>query len=201
MFGNPIDNPKNWPAKRLKELGSFKNGLNYRKATGYTVKCLNVRDFKNKRVIASTDILSDISICDKPSRDHFLQDGDIVFVRSNGNKQLVGRCLAVYPHETEVVFSGFCIRFRITGEQLNTGYLLDFFKCESIRKVIQGKGSNIQNVSQPVLAELLIPLPPLALQQEFADFAAEADKSQFALEQEVDALSAERDSLLNRFLA
>ncbi|RHD33278.1 restriction endonuclease subunit S, partial [Collinsella sp. AM31-2AC] len=41
----------------------------------------------------------------------------------------------------------------------------------------------------------------LSLQQEFADFAAEADKSQFALEQEVDALSAERDALLNRFLA
>ncbi|RGS99294.1 type I restriction endonuclease subunit S, partial [Collinsella sp. AF19-7AC] len=39
------------------------------------------------------------------------------------------------------------------------------------------------------------------LQRQFADFVTQVDKSQFALEQEVDALSAERDALLDRFLA
>lgn len=48
---------------------------------------------------------------------------------------------------------------------------------------------------------MTVPLPPLELQQEFASFVAQVDKSQFALEQEVDALSAERDALLDRFLA
>ena len=201
MFGDPVDNPKGWSIKTLEELGDFKNGLNYRKATGYTVKCLSVRDFKDRRVIGGVDVLSDISISVKPSREYLLRDGDIVFVRSNGNSNLTGRCLAVYPHGGKAVFSGFCIRFRLAEKQLNADYLLDFFKSESIRKAIQGRGPNIKNISQPILASLKVPLPPLSLQQEFADFAAEADKSQFALEQEVDALSAERDALLDRFLA
>ena len=201
MFGDPVDNPKGWSIKTLEELGDFKNGLNYRKATGYTVKCLSVRDFKDRRVISGVDVLSDISISVKPSREYLLRDGDIVFVRSNGNSNLTGRCLAVYPHGGKAVFSGFCIRFRLAEKQLNADYLLDFFKSESIRKAIQGRGPNIKNISQPILASLKVPLPPLSLQQEFADFAAEADKSQFALEQEVDALSAERDALLDRFLA
>ena len=201
MFGDPVDNPKGWSIKTLEELGDFKNGLNYRKATGYTVKCLSVRDFKDRREISGVDVLSDISISVKPSREYLLRDGDIVFVRSNGNSNLTGRCLAVYPHGGKAVFSGFCIRFRLAEKQLNADYLLDFFKSESIRKAIQGRGPNIKNISQPILASLKVPLPPLSLQQEFADFAAEADKSQFALEQEVDALSAERDALLDRFLA
>ena len=201
MFGDPVDNPKGWSIKTLEELGDFKNGLNYRKATGYTVKCLSVRDFKDRRVISGVDVLSDISISVKPSREYLLRDGDIIFVRSNGNSNLTGRCLAVYPHGGKAVFSGFCIRFRLAEKQLNADYLLDFFKSESIRKAIQGRGPNIKNISQPILASLKVPLPPLSLQQEFADFAAEADKSQFALEQEVDALSAERDALLDRFLA
>ena len=180
MFGDPVDNPKGWSIKTLEELGDFKNGLNYRKATGYTVKCLSVRDFKDRRVISGVDVLSDISISVKPSREYLLRDGDIIFVRSNGNSNLTGRCLAVYPHGGKAVFSGFCIRFRLAEKQLNADYLLDFFKSESIRKAIQGRGPNIKNISQPILASLKVPLPPLSLQQEFADFAAEADKSQFS---------------------
>lgn len=106
MFGDPVDNPKGWSIKTLEELGDFKNGLNYRKATGYTVKCLSVHDFKDRRVISGVDVLSDISISVKPSREYLLRDGDIVFVRSNGNSNLTGRCLAVYPHGGKAVFSG-----------------------------------------------------------------------------------------------
>ena len=37
------------------------------------------------------------------------------------------------------------------------------------------------SINQADVSQLLIPLPPLSLQQEFADFAAEADKSQFSV--------------------
>lgn len=62
-------------------------------------------------------------------------------------------------------------------------------------------GATREAITKEDLKRMTVPLPPLELQQEFADFVAQVDKSQFALEQEVDALSAERDALLNRFLA
>ena len=95
----------------------------------------------------------------------------------------------VYPHGDKVTFSGFCIRFRPSNKQLESRYLLSYFKNNSIRRTLKGHGPNIQNISQPALARLGVPLPPLALQQEFAAFAAEVDKSRFDLERKAASLS------------
>lgn len=49
MFGDPIINPKNWQTKRLESMGELKNGVNFKSVdNGYEVKCLSVRDFKDK---------------------------------------------------------------------------------------------------------------------------------------------------------
>ena len=106
-----------------------------------------------------------------------LQDGDIVFVRSNGNKALVGRCLVIYPRNTPTTYSGFCIRYRLTSREINTVYLLHVLKTDSMRKRMAGRGANIQNLNQQILAALDIPLPPVELQEQFAAFVEQVDKS------------------------
>ena len=111
-----------------------------------------------------------------------LQDGDIVFVRSNGNKALVGRCLVVYPHNTPTTYSGFCIRYRLTSDEVNTSYLLRVLKADSMRKKMIGRGANIQNLNQKTLATLNIPIPPLKLQEQFAAFVNQTDKSKVVVQ-------------------
>lgn len=106
-----------------------------------------------------------------------LQDGDIVFVRSNGNKALVGRCLVVYPRSTPTTYSGFCIRYRLTSDEVNTAYLLRVLKTDSMRERMAGRGANIQNLNQQILATLNIPTPPMELQEQFAAFVETTDKS------------------------
>ena len=78
--------------------------------TGVEIHCLGVGDFKDLSIIADTTILPKILLNEMPSNDYLLQNDDIVFVRSNGNKALVGRSLAIYPNDTPTTFSGFCIR-------------------------------------------------------------------------------------------
>ena len=121
-----------------------------------------------------------ISLDSLPSSDYLLKDNDIVFVRSNGNKALVGRCVAVYPGNTPTVFSGFCIRFRQASSTVKTAYLLAVLRTSSVRKLMAGRGANIQNLNQQILASLQIPLPPLELQNEFAAFIEQLDKSKVA---------------------
>lgn len=111
-----------------------------------------------------------------------LQDGDIVFVRSNGNKALVGRCLVVYPHNTPTTYSGFCIRYRLTSNEVNTSYLLRVLKADSMRKKMIGRGANIQNLNQKTLATLNIPIPPMELQEQFAEFVNQTDKSKVVVQ-------------------
>ena len=180
MFGDPIINPKNWQTKRLESMGELKNGVNFKSVdNGYEVKCLSVRDFKDKYSIDDMSQIGTVSLNGRPNASQMLKNGDIVFVRSNGNKALVGRCLAVFPKDEKLTFSGFCIRFRIESNDINFDYFLNCMKSDSMRKAMIGRGANIQNLSQAILSKLSIPIPPLSLQQEFVDFARQVNKSRF----------------------
>ena len=183
MFGDPIQNEKCWETKSLFDLGYCKNGMNFHKGDhGVEIHCLGVGDFKDRSTIHEVENLPFVSLNESPDPDYLLQDGDIVFVRSNGNKELVGRCLAIYPANVPVTYSGFCIRYRLTSKEASAAYLLRVLKADSVRKKMAGRGANIQNLNQQTLSQLAIPLPPLSLQNQFADFVAEVDKSKLLAE-------------------
>ena len=178
MFGDPVQNPFRWPTRPLLEMGYCKNGMNFHTGdSGIEMHCLGVGDFKDYSVIDGTDNLPTVSLNEAPPEESMLRDGDIVFVRSNGNKALVGRCLVVYPRSTPTTYSGFCIRYRLTSGEVNTMYLLRVLKTASMRKKMAGRGANIQNLNQQILATLDIPTPPLELQEQFATFVKQIDKS------------------------
>lgn len=184
MFGDPVRNDKKLKFVSLAKYGDFKNGLNYAKnEVGLKVRYLGVGDFKKHNRISDMHLLKEISLSKKPSDDYFLKDGDLVFVRSNGNKELVGRCVVVNPENEKVTFSGFCIRFRPKSELLNTLYLSHLFTIENFKKKMlqSGRGANIQNINQKLLGELKIPLPAPEQQQKFVDIVekTEAIKKQY----------------------
>jgi type I restriction enzyme S subunit len=175
MFGDPVTNPKGWGTASLSNHGSFKNGLNFSKGeSGVSVNYLGVGDFKSLSQITGVKSLSTINLNSMPTDGYLLQDGDIIFVRSNGNKALVGRCISVYPSHEKVTFSGFCIRYRLESMDLNTSYLNYLFRMPSIKhEMLQsGQGANIQNINQGILSALNIPIPPRDLQLKFMQIVA-----------------------------
>lgn len=201
MFGDPVTNPMKWKVKSLSELGDCKNGMNFHKReSGIDIHCLGVGDFQNLSVITDTSVLPIVSLNENPSEEYMLQDGDIVFVRSNGNKNLVGRCLTIYPHDIPTTFSGFCIRYRISNtDKVLTEYLLQVLKHESMRQKMTGRGANIQNLNQQILSALQIPLPPIDLQRQFIEFVELTDKSELTIKKSMDNLRELRDSLLQEY--
>ena len=188
LFGDPATNPKGWTTKPLLNMGYCKNGMNFHTGdNGIEMHCLGVGDFKDLSIIDGTESLPVVSLNEAPPEESMLRDGDIVFVRSNGNKALVGRCLVVYPHSTPTTYSGFCIRYRLTSSEVNTTYLLRVLKTDSMRRKMAGRGANIQNLNQQILAALNIPVPPIEQQQQFAAFVEQTDKSKLCVEMEVAA--------------
>ena len=170
MFGNVAINDKHWNIIPMGQLGDFKNGLNYNKREkGRTLKIIGVGDFQNIKSLTSFDNISSIEIESIP-QEYLLHCEDIVFVRSNGNKNLVGRCLEVYPNDIEITFSGFCIRFRKTVEIINK-YLIALLTDIGFKKthILKSKGIGIQNINQKLLGNLPIPVPPIEMQQQFAN--------------------------------
>ncbi|MFV0144910.1 restriction endonuclease subunit S [Empedobacter falsenii] len=201
MFGDPVKNEKGWEKKKFGELGNFKNGLNYNKVDkGYKIKVIGVGDFKNYWKIENNNKISTIDIDSRPNNEFNLKVNDLVFVRSNGNKDLVGRCI-IYKNnilDEDVSFSGFCIRFRSESNLLNPNFLIHKLQLKSFRKVVfkNGRGANIQNINQQLLSNIKLYIPPIKLQNQFAE---RVEKIEAQKELAVQALQQSED-LFNSLL-
>ena len=150
---------------------------------GVEIRSVGVGDVKDHSRIDNLSKLTLLSLNQMPAKEYLLKDEDIVFVRSNGNKNLVGRCVSVYPHDIPLTFSGFCIRFRKNSDKVLISYLLQLFKQQSVRAKLVGRGANIQNLNQKMLAALEIPIPPMHLQEEYKAFVEQLDKSKYVYRQ------------------
>lgn len=189
MFGDPVENEKGWEAKKLGEIGEFKNGLNFSKdENGHSIKFLGVSDFQNKKSIAS-DQLDCISLSECVQEDYLLKTGDIVFVRSNGKKELIGRSVKMYITEP-TTYSGFCIRCRITDEKVDKDYIAILLKTPIIRQFMtnSGRGCNISNLNQKILNSIPTILPPLSLQRLFAQRIEQIEREKSEVQKSIQDL-------------
>lgn len=189
MFGDPVENEKGWEVKKLGEIGEFKNGLNFSKdENGHSIKFLGVSDFQNKKSIAS-DQLDCISLSECVQEDYLLKTGDIVFVRSNGKKELIGRSVKMYITEP-TTYSGFCIRCRITDEKVDKDYIAILLKTPIIRQFMtnSGRGCNISNLNQKVLNSIPTILPPLPLQRLFAQRIEQIEREKSEVQKSIQDL-------------
>ena len=201
MFGDPVSNPKGWKIDSLNNYGSYKNGLNFGKGeSGVKVLYLGVGDFKQLSRIDDVSKLSTIDLNELPSVDYFIKNGDLLFVRSNGNKELVGRCIAVYPNEKLVTYSGFCIKYRIEKSELTSSYLVHLFRAKSFKQTIfdGGQGANIQNINQQLLARLKIPIPPKDLQEKWSKILLSIEDQKQKLYKQLDIQNQLFSSLQNQ---
>ena len=166
-----------YPTRKLGEIGQFRNGLNYSKENfGTGLKVISVKDFGD-RWRPDLSILDEINPAGMRISDADLRRGDIIFVRSNGNKELIGRSMLIEDDLQDVSFSGFCIRFRPNNPETNSRFLSLFFRTSLFRRVLsqEGKGTNINNLNQSILERMVVPFPLQRLQNKITDIASAYD--------------------------
>lgn len=185
-------------------IANMKNGLNFNVApNGKPLKFLGVGDFKDYFVLDREDMFSDILIDEEIDEDYMLKDGDIVFVRSNGSKELVGRAVMVENIDFPLSYSGFCIRFRnMRTDILNDRYLLYFFRSPYFREQLKkySQGSNINNINQVLLSQISIIVPSIEIQKRAIDdverLSYNLDKTILGKQALIDKLIAYKKSLI-----
>jgi type I restriction enzyme, S subunit len=166
-----------WPIKRLGELAEFRNGVNYNKSSfGVGVKVVGVKDFQDYTKPRYGE-LEQINPNGVVTERNILRDGDIVFVRSNGNRELIGRSLFIETPPEEVTHSAFTIRLRFISREVHPKFYAYLFRTPLIRKGLTayGGGTNISNLNQDILGDLEIPVPPLPVQRRIADILSAYD--------------------------
>ena len=188
MFGDPVENEKGWEVKKFGEVASFKNGLNFSpNENGEMYYIIGVSDFQAKSEINCNENLTIIHLNDAINKEYLLQNDDILFVRSNGNKQLIARNILVKTNNLNVTFSGFCIRARITRNDVSAFFINSLLKLPTSHEALtlKGRGCNISNLNQTTLNDYEIILPPLPLQQSFAQKVESIERQKELINQSI----------------
>ncbi len=140
------------------------------------------------------------------SKDNFMsikevEKGDLLFARKN-TPELVGTTVYVPNEVRGLMFPD--LVFRMKPKDVNALYLLAYMRSDRgfdlIQGMAHGSAKSMVNIPKTQLARLPVPVPPLELQQEFADFVAQVDKSKFAVQKALDELNATTKKILNQEL-
>lgn len=159
-----------WENIHFGEVAEFRNGLNFTKDSfGNGVKVIGVSDFQDYTVPRYNEI-PEINPEGVVKEEDLLQEGDILFVRSNGNRELIGRSLFIQGLTEAVSHSGFTIRARIKSEKAFPRFFAYLFRTQLVRRTLSafGGGTNINNLNQKILQSLEVPLPPIDTQRKIA---------------------------------
>ena len=169
------------------EISNLRNGVNYVVADqGEVVKVVGVGDFQGRTELSTFDSLSEIRLRSHLYPDDELQDGDLLFVRSNGNKSLIGRCMVIRNPPAGVTFSGFTIRARLDKSEALPEYISLVFQGGSLSRQMTlagGGNGNISNLNQSLLATMPVSLPSLEVQKLLAACASTWDTAIQKIEQ------------------
>ena len=141
-----------WEVVPLGTLADFRNGVNYtKKSFGRGIKIVNVKNFKDYS-IASYDDLDEIDPDGVVRSDDVLRDNDIIFVRSNGNRELIGRTMFISAPRERVTHSAFTIRARFRSDRVLPRFYAYLFRSSLIRDTLSAKGggTNISNLNQGI---------------------------------------------------
>lgn len=136
-------NKNTWEQVSLGSIATFRNGLNFRKSSkGETIRIVGVRDFQDYFWIKE-DKLDLVTIDGSLKEIDILRAGDILAVRSNGNKELIGRCILVRELSEKTSHSGFTIRIRINSDSVYRPFVVHFLKSKELRKQLTESGGGI----------------------------------------------------------
>ena len=152
-----------WVEKKLGDLFEFKNGINFTKHEKGENGTLTV-DVLSMYGDGVTATLGNLYRVNKRiSPDYFLQNGDVIFVRSSVKREGVGWPAVFFSNSEPVSFCGFIIRARAFElGQYDPSLLVHYLRQRQARErlVALAKQSTITNISQKTLAGFPVPVPP-----------------------------------------
>ena len=165
-----------WEQRKLGELGSLKNGMNFSKeAMGHGFPFINLQNIFGNNVIDVNKLeLADAT--EKQLLEYSLLKGDVLFVRSSVKLEGVGEAALVPETLENTTYSGFIIRFR-DEYGLNNDFKKYIFGTQKVRNQIMAQATNSanKNISQGVLENLTFGVPSFDEQAKIGEHFSNLD--------------------------
>ncbi len=200
MFGDPIQNSMEW---EVCNIGNFikyaNNGMSRRgndKHGNIVLRLVELqRGFINFSECNRIEIKSN-------EEKFLLKNNDFLFARVNGNPDNVGRCCYFKDIGEPVYHNDHIIRVHFDENRLNEYYLNTALNSEygksEFKKYIKTSAGQY-TIAQDGISSVQIYVPPLALQQRFAQFVQQIDKSKFIVEKSLEKAETLYKSLIQEY--
>ena len=202
MFGEPENNNKAWPVKSLDKLctvGSSKR-VYQSEQSSEGVPFWRISDLVSKIDTGTVDsalFISEIKYTELKRAGLVPVTGDIL-VTSRGT---LGRCYIIQDEDCFYFQDGMISWLSNYSEEITPLYLQYLFTMSGFRKQIDNTqaGSTVAYLSIAMLKKLQVMVPDKALQEQFAAFVAQTDKSKLAIQKSLDKLEILKKALMQKY--
>ena len=199
MFGDVITNTKGWKQYIFSEIATSRLGkmLDAKQQTGNSsfpyLANFNVQWFR-----FDLTSLNEMDFDEEDRVEFELKEGDLL-VCEGGE---IGRCAVWHNDMQPCYFQKALHRVRCNTEVINPNYMAWWFKYNCDHNgfaAIEGAKATIAHLPGAKLKLLRVTTPPIELQNEFASFIEQIDKSKFEIQQSLEKLEILKKSLMQQY--
>lgn len=170
MFGDFTLNESNWNAKTLKEIsvtkGQYGGGFSAAELRPNSPRYVRITDITDGGELKPNAVSADGE--ENDFANYYLAEGDLLFARSGAT---VGKA---YLHKSKLphIYAGYLIRFVIDIKQALPEYVYAVTRTQYYKNWVLSKQNVVAqpNINAQQYGDLKIPVPPLSLQTEYAQF-------------------------------
>ena len=204
LFGNPSINNKKFEKVKLREcLINIDNGKsfvckNFARTNDYpAILKLSAVTYgyynqeENKALIDEDMYISSVEV----------KKGDLLFTRKN-TPELVGMSTYVYNTMPNLMLPDLIFRLN-TNEKCNKVFLWKLINHKQFRnritQISNGSAKSMSNISKERLMDLEIILPPIELQNKFADFIEKVEKQKEQIKNNLKEIETLKNEVMNKY--
>lgn len=201
MFGDYIKGR----GKQLSELATITGGLtksSKRDTFKLKMPYLRVANVFFNRL--DLNEILEIGVREEEVEKTLLQTGDLLFVEGNGSIEQIGRVAIWDGSISPILHQNHLIKARFNDRTIIPEFALFYFMSEEGRQQIISKSvstSGLNTLSVNKIGSLILPVPPIPLQEQFSTFVKQTGKSKVVVQKALDEAQVLFDSLMQKYFS
>ena len=194
MFGDQKSNPLGWPQTTIGDCCTLKSGTSLpadRENEGGAIPYVKVADMNypgNEQYITTSSRF----VTEQTAGAGIFPVGTVIFPKRGGAIATNKKRLTTLPICADLNVMGVT-----AGNVLKSQYLMTYFDMVDLGAL--DNGSSVPQINNKDIAPLMICLPPLGLQEQFAAFVAQTDKSKLAIQKSLEKLEILKKALMQEY--
>ena len=207
MFGDPVNNPKGWNVKKLKEISTDINSGNTPKGGEKVYVENGIMFLRSQNVWKKKLVLDDVAYIDEEThikmKKTSLKNRDILMTKTgriNTENSSLGRAAMFIGEDDSANINGHVYLIRLQ-EEVNNEFILYILTSNEYRGYIRSVcvgGIDKRQLNKEHIEEFPIIFPPIELQNEFTNLVRKIDEIKSKMEATLSELEDNFNSLMQK---